>query len=309
MGTWTQIVKCCVILAFVCVCGKGAPGGDVVVVQSDTNKDGKPDRWFFKVDDRVTTALIDRDFDGKVDQCSVFETVGGKQKAVKIWFDMNGDGKYDALTVQASEDVTETWRELIGKEPTFRYVKRDRMAKVLTIGTVSALGVRAGDGCTTAPMAQAGSGPVRVGVENGEAYFSPEGKMLRTKLALPDGIFVEEERFSDSGIPGKTTILDKKNSLRVILERDDLGRIGLIGWYKPGTEEQMQALDRNRDGRYDQFIHWLKGVIVREELDEDYDGLLDKVSELGKSGTTVLTGNQIPNRALPDVPALASISR
>ena len=61
------------------------------LIEVDTNKDGKPDRWeYFKdgVQDRIES---DKNFDGKPDMTVYFE--GGKLSRVEI--DTDYDGKVD----------------------------------------------------------------------------------------------------------------------------------------------------------------------------------------------------------------------
>ncbi len=60
-------------------------------VASDTNKDGKPDRWEYYANGVISSVAADTNNDGTIDEKGYFE----KGKLVKVEKDTDGDNKMD----------------------------------------------------------------------------------------------------------------------------------------------------------------------------------------------------------------------
>ena len=60
-------------------------------VASDTNKDGKPDRWEYYEEGVLVRVEADSNFDGKIDETGIVEN----GKIVKVEKDSDYDGKVD----------------------------------------------------------------------------------------------------------------------------------------------------------------------------------------------------------------------
>ena len=66
-----------------------------VVLQLDSNFDGKPDQWQHKSEeDQLIKIEYDKNGDGKVDQIDIFE---GHKKPVRVELDRNLDGTLDQI--------------------------------------------------------------------------------------------------------------------------------------------------------------------------------------------------------------------
>ena len=306
LSGWQRVA----VAVFLFACVRVVSSGDPVLVESDENMDGRTDRWSWKVDDRLTTALVDQNRDGKPDRCYLYATVAGKQRIVEAWIDLDHDGEMDALSINASglgsEGVRETWRRLEGEPPTFRYGKSDPEFKVLTIATVSSPRVRPTDQITTFSLRDtASSSPVYVQLPFGEAVLTHDGRPLRIDSQLPGRILITDEHFFATGVPERTTLHDLSCSQTVILTRNSQGRPVQVEWNEPSTQKTIQASDRNGDGQFDFFTLRYSGVDRCIEIDLDYDGLLDEVRDWRDSSYRVLEGDQIHDRSLPEIPEVA----
>ena len=85
-----------VILVFsgVCVAAQEVPAPAQTMpkeVASDTNKDGKPDRWEHYSNGTIVSVEADTDGDGTIDEKGYFD----KGKLVKVEKDTDNDGKMD----------------------------------------------------------------------------------------------------------------------------------------------------------------------------------------------------------------------
>ena len=315
MNVLKRVEKGCFMVVFLVASVGAMAGQEAVLTEGDFNKDGKTDRWYWLVDDCLTTKLLDLDCDGIPDQCNVYRIIDGKRRMVQMWRDENSDGEIDGLTVSASgigsNGIRETWRKLSGDKPAYKYWRRDPKSDLLTVAEVSGIGLRPTDQdkVTTSSLSElAKSAPVHVRVdENTEGYYSPDGKPLMIKLKVGENTFVTEEFVYTKNAAGlrQVTTIREVNGLRVVLKEDSEGRFIQVSWEEPAGKGVM-AEDMNGDGRFDHFETRHKGVTQRQAYDADHDGLLDRVENYpGGAAGTVLIGDQIPDRSLPKLPDLA----
>jgi hypothetical protein len=291
------------------------PGAEPVLIEKDTNGDGKPDLWL-KKDDRATTRLVDHNYDGRPDEMRLTRKLGEYGQITKWWLDLDCDGNYDELRISASGTTShETWQRNKGKGASFSYYKYDEKSRLMTEATALALGSRVLTGVTTRPCADF--------VDNGHGgwtdykerlcvYCSDEGALrsvrswddtsetvLRNFVGeRPQVVTVKEWDSKSSGTKRLTMSLLLTDALwqgrwnHFHRER-----------FENGTTETLCAIDHNSDGVFDWFYVSSFDGSSRIETDKDFDGLLDWVETRAADGTTTtLVGEQIPDRKLPLLP-------